>query len=436
MAVTCVLLCAAAALREGRAQQAAPQPPRGLVAEIRAWADSAEGARQAGDWARYARFTDSVYARLGSYPNIIWAQARGAARLGDSARVRDRVTAFAAMGVYRDVDADSAFLPYRERPWFEAAVKRIRAANAAAPRARVRTTLADSLFVPEGIAVDRRDGSVLVSSIHRGQVARVASDGALHVLIDLADQRLGAAFGIAVDQERRLVYVGAQQIPHAVGYVAGDSGRTAVGVYELDTGKPVARLNAPADGEPHTFGDLAVASDGTLWVSDADAGGLFTAAPGARELTRVELSEGLASPQGVTPDASGRAVYVADYLLGIVRVERNGRVAVLARSDSVAVAAVDGLTRVGRTLIGVQNGFVPKRVVAYDLDESGERIVRSRTLEASREVIGGETTHVVPFGEGVLFLANTGWDAFNANGTRKPAVALTPARIAEVHVKP
>src|SRR5262245_59855003 len=91
----------------------------------RAARDSAEVARVARDWPRYAVYLDSVYAGLGNHPTVIWAQGRAAARLGDPARAFERIGTYAAMGLSRSLAADSAFTPYAARPEYAALVARL-----------------------------------------------------------------------------------------------------------------------------------------------------------------------------------------------------------------------------------------------------------------------------------------------------------------------
>src|SRR5687767_8224701 len=82
----------------------------------RAYSDSAELARRSGDWSSYARLVDSVYAGLGNYPTLLWAKARAAARLGQTERAIEGLRLYAATGLSRDMNADSAFVPLLSNP--------------------------------------------------------------------------------------------------------------------------------------------------------------------------------------------------------------------------------------------------------------------------------------------------------------------------------
>ena len=401
----------------------------------RAHSESAERARQAGDWASYARLIDSVYAGLGNHPNLLWARARAAARLGQTERAVEALRVYAASGLSRDVAADSAFVPLLSNPEVRRLKERIDANGAMPARARVHYTIADSGFVPESVVHDSTTDRLFVSSIRHGVVRSLAPDGSTRTVARAADARLGAMFGLALDAPRRVLWAGAQQIPLFDGYATADSGRTAVAAFDLGSGRVLRRLAAPDDSAGHSFGDLAVLADGTLLVSDAVSGAIFTAAPGDSTLRALVPRGPLASPQGIAPVPGGGAFHVADYALGIMRVDlATGRAERVPHPDSIVVSGIDGLIRVGSALVGVQNGTFPKRVIRLDLDAAGDRIVGSRVLESNPEFLG-EATHLVHRNGTIYFMARTGYDDFTEDGTLKPGVALRRPIIGAVELR-
>ena len=77
---------------------------------------------------------------------------------------------------------------------------------------------------------------------------------------------------------------------------------------------------------------------------------------------------------------------------------------------------IDGLTVVdSRTLLGVQNGTNPNRVIRISLDESGRAVVKVEVLAQNRESIR-EPTHGVLVGRDFYFIGNGGFGAFDARG--------------------
>ncbi|HYR07791.1 MAG TPA: hypothetical protein VEQ60_08490, partial [Longimicrobium sp.] len=60
---------------------------------------------------------------------------------------------------------------------------------------------------------------------------------------------------------------------------------------------------------------------------------------------------------------------------GIAAIDReSGEVEWLPVADSTAVSGIDGLVRLGHSLVAVQNGVTPKRVVELRMDDGETRI--------------------------------------------------------------
>jgi hypothetical protein len=82
----------------------------------------------------------------------------------------------------------------------------------------------------------------------------------------------------------------------------------------------------------------------------------------------------------------------------------------------------------GRTLIAIQNGTVPERLIRMTLNPSLTRVVAWETLEANWTGLG-EPTHGVVVGGEFYFIANSGWDRMAADGGLKPGAKFEPPTI-------
>ena len=89
------------------------------------------------------------------------------------------------------------------------------------------------------------------------------------------------------------------------------------------------------------------------------------------------------------------------------------------------MTGIDGLYLVGHTLLAVQNGVTPERVVRLDLDEARSMILAWHPIESNSAGLG-DPTHGVVVGRRFYFIANSGWDHFNEDGTPKANVAVAP----------
>jgi hypothetical protein len=407
-----------------------------VVADDSTWrqhAAAGEAARAAGDWGAWRYQLVRVREVVGYHPSIVYNLARADARLERTEDALAWLQTYAATGLTRDVAADSAFFAMHGSPAWTALVERIAGNARPVASAQPAFALTDSAFMPEGIAFDPRTQRFFLSSIRSGAITAYAADGGgFRELVPARRDGQWAMLALAVDTATRTLWATTAAIPLYGAYQAADSGRSAVLAYDLDSGALRRRWDAPAGGR-HQFGDMTVAPNGDVYVSDTDEGAVYRIARGGTELERFAAG-GLVSPQGLAVASDGRRVLVADYVRGIASIEReSGEVAWLEVADSTAVSGIDGLVRVGHALIAVQNGVTPKRVIELRMNDAETRITGWRALESATPLMT-EPTHAVVVGGEVFFIPDSGWDRLNPDGTIKPGMVLEPAHVLRLRV--
>src|SRR6185295_19054703 len=88
--------------------------------------------------------------------------------------------------------------------------------------------------------------------------------------------------------------------------------------------------------------DVAVAADGTLYVTDSAAGSIYRMRPGEKQLALFGTASAARGANGIAVAPDG-TVYVT-LSTGIGRVDpRDGRLARLAQPDSATTGGIDGL---------------------------------------------------------------------------------------------
>jgi hypothetical protein len=203
---------------------------------------------------------------------------------------------------------------------------------------------------------------------------------------------------------------------------AEDKGKAALLKIELESSRILATLSAPDDGAAHHFGDVAVASDGEVFVSDG-AAVIFRV---AEEKLEPFVRGSFPSMQGIAP---GRNVlYVADYARGILIVDRRTRdVHALRVPPNASLLGIDGLYLVDeRTLIGTQNGTNPNRIVRIRLAPGGLAVSSVDTLLANVADLGDPTLGAIA-GKRFYFNANAQWNLFGGDGRIADPLQLKPA---------
>ncbi len=307
----------------------------------------------------------------------------------------------------------------RAEPAFRAVVEKMAASAAPIDGGLPGWTFPGDMLV-EAVAFDPATKSWFVSSIHQGKVMKIV-DGRVEDHLVLEQD---GAMGMAWDAARNALWVGVAALPQAKGFSEGAEGRSAVLLVE--DGRITRRFELPGR---HVFGDLALRPGGELWVSDSLGGGIYRLA--GEKLEAVIAPGTLRSPQGLTFTPDGRSAYVADYALGVFRLDPERRtVTALEHAGDVCVYGIDGLLLHGGGLLAMQNGTRPHRLVRLVLDGSGARIERAEILDRNDSVV--EPTNGVLAGDTLHYVSTSQWASFGGG----PVESRPPALIRKVVVGP
>jgi hypothetical protein len=382
-------------------------------------------ALQARDWPAFRYHLLRLDTMLRGLPRVQLRLAEVEARLGRPEEALRRLQRYAAMGLTADLSADSALVPLRTLPGWAPVAERI--ARNADPVRRGDTVfvLPSRDMLAEDIAYDPRSRRFFVSSMRERRILAVDRDGRAQDFVASGQDGLWAAVDLGVDLRRRLLWVSTDAIPFQVGYDSADADRAALVAYDLGSGRLVRRIEAPRD-TAHFLADLAVAPTGEVYVSDNATRAVYVVRPGADSLEVVVAPGVLANPQNPAVSPDGRRLFVADYLLGIAVVDlATRRLDWLPQPPDVATNGIDGLYVAGRSLIGVQNGTAPERLVRFPVDEGFTRILSWEVLEQNPQL--DEPTHGVVVGEWFYFIANSGDDRARGAAVRDDPAARPPA---------
>ena len=290
------------------------------------------------------------------------------------------------------------------------------AAPAKAPRPKtpeIAFTLPDVDMIAEDLAYDSARARFLVCSVHRGGIDAVDAKGKVKRFVPADTWGL---FAIAADEKRQLLWAAAAAMPISANFKASDAGQSALLAYDLRTGTSRGRYLPPDEG-PHSFGDLTVGPAGDVYVSDGIGSGVYVLPAGAKAL-RVLVPRGiLKSPQTPVLSTDGQTLYVPDYDQGIAAVDvKTGKLRLLEHDPKVILQGIDGMYAWKGSLIAVQNGVLPNRIVRLTL--SGSSV--SRLEVVVRAGIATELTHAAIKGSWLYFIIRSGWDRADDKGTMTP----------------
>jgi hypothetical protein len=204
-----------------------------------------------------------------------------------------------------------------------------------------------------------------------------------------------------------------------------DSSIAALVRVRIADGQIERRWNLPPAPLGHVLGDLAVDSLGDVFVTDSNDPVLYLLRAGADTLERI-TSPFFRSLQGVAPLPNGNVAYVADYSHGLLRVAvKTGEVVRLAEPPGTTTLGCDGIVLDRGTIVAVQNGVSPARIIRFVLDSTGQRIVRAEVLDRNLAVADEPTIGTIVDRE-FVYVANSQWEEYTNAGVRRPHKPLAP----------
>jgi hypothetical protein len=242
------------------------------------------------------------------------------------------------------------------------------------PDSPVAFRLKDPKLIPEGIAYSPAGERYVIGSIAQRKIIMTDAKGDESDFSKPSD-KLDTVLGLTIDAERGHLYAVSTN-----GFLdeAKTARRNAVVRYHLKNAVYLDRFDAP---DAMQLNDVAVATDGTLYVTDSASATLFRKKWDEKKLTRFGAPGALRGGNGIALGKDGM-LYVASST-GILRIDTaTGEPMRLPQPDTAMTGGIDGLYWHEGDLIGVQNVTNPGRVIRIALADKGSRISGVTVLQS------------------------------------------------------
>jgi len=401
------------------------------------WRDHNAAARAAyerKDYATYRAQLLQLASALSGHSLVLYKLAASEALLGNDTAAIRRLRVYAATGLTAQVASDTDFISLRGRADFDSVVAQLTRNARPITTSELAFTLPDPRILPEDMTYDAAGRAFYVSSMLERKIVRIEASGATRDFVTSGRDGVWSILGLAVDKHRRLLWATTSTLERTRGFAPADSGRGALLAYDLANGRLVHRYDLPASSGHHELGEVAVSDSGDVYVSDGRVGVLYVLRSDASALEPLLADGALVSPQGIVVRPDGR-LFVADYVRGVAIVEPMMRtVSWLPHPHEVPLNGIDGLALRGHTLVAIQNGTTPPRVLRLELDDDMGRVMRSEVLEAN-SAGSSEPTHGVFVGDDFYFIANSGFGRLADDGRVKSGVALERGMIRRARIQ-
>lgn len=417
--LTLALLTCAAALSGAQVPIGIPSVDSATAARA-AWSRAV----RADDLAVSRREVDRAAAAWPTQPTYVWSKAVFAARSLDTAGAFAALGEYADLGLGRDLAAAPELAFLRTLPTYSALAARHDARRGPLVRSEVVSRLQDSTFWPEGVDYDPVEKTYYLAGIRHGTIARLDTSGKSKLLWPGDSLRRGAVMGVRVDAKRRVLWATTSGVPQNATFQPADTALASLLKIDLTSGRVIREWHFPVAGGGHVLGDAAIGPDGDVWISDSIQPLLYRlrSGPGTLETYRSPLFRSL---QGVVVAPNNSSVFIADYSHGLLLMDLpSGRVSRLADAPHSTSLGCDGLAWYRGSIIAVQNGVTPARIVRFHLKAGGRAIERVEVIDRNT-TIADEPTIGTIVGNRFVYVANSQWEKHDERGRKRPEAKLT-----------
>jgi sugar lactone lactonase YvrE len=281
-------------------------------------------------------------------------------------------------------------------------------------------------------------GSFYVSSIQHHTVYRVSLPKAkgrqcsMEELPLPSDAKRWPTMAISADSKRQVLWVTASAMPGFSGISKEDEGKAVLMEIDPTSGKVLHRFDPGTTG-PAVLGDMCVTDQGTVYVTDSIGGGVYRLHGDLQTAKLEKIADGLFSPQTPVLARDGKRLFVADYTMGIAVIDLpaadaapnpSAKLNYLPHPENVAVVGLDGLYRNGDSLIGIQNGTEPERIIRFQMNPAQTEITGDQVIHQIGQF---DPTHAVQVDGWFYATAHAGWSKVDdSTGQLKPGEKFTP----------
>jgi hypothetical protein len=281
----------------------------------------------------------------------------------------------------------------------------------------------------DALAWDAKRGQLLVGGARDGKVQLADSNGKLSDFITAdAHNGLWGIDALGIDAAHGKLFVASSATAIYKGFNAENAGQSGIFEFDLGSGRFVKKYTfSKADGA-HRVTALAVGNDGQVFAADSSRRQVFKIDGGA--LKEILSNPKLTSISALTLSADGRTLYLADFALGIFGYDLAKAEAFEPRHNAanLVLGGIVGMHWYDGTLVIIENGMVPRRVMRLQLSADGRSIEGAMPLDAAQPAFQDIGPGTVA-GDKLYFFTNREDSLYDSRGVLTEADKLEPTRV-------
>ena len=239
------------------------------------------------DWSGSVAGAKSLVELLNGAPDSILELARAKVHTGDLDGAFDDLEKFVRMGQSTDLlTASFEFAPLRKQPEFARVLDDMAKNRVAISLARTALHLSEPALLPEDLDYDANTKRFFITTVRGKKIISADFAGAISEFAKAPDD--WPLLAIKIDPKRNLIWATEVALRGFVFVSESDWGRSAVLCYDLRTGKLLHRIEGPRGS---ALGDMTLAPDGDVIISDGDGGGVYRVKESNQELERLDAGD-------------------------------------------------------------------------------------------------------------------------------------------------
>ncbi len=287
---------------------------------------------------------------------------------------------------------------------------------------------------PESIAYDPLTENFYLSSFHLRKIVQIDKEGNVSDFIEEAEDGIWAVSGIKIDTVRRCLWATTVAAPQMIDFEEEEEGATGIFKYDLESGQLLKKYLLQ-EKEAHWLGDLALHPNGDVYATDSKQALIYYIKMKPDSLEEYVSHPNFVSLQGITFDIPASNLFIADYRNGIFKIDLDSReILPMLAPEKVSLKGIDGLYFYDNSLITIQNGVNPMRVMRHEMDENQLTFNCSQILDHNHPAFDEPTLGVIV--EDILFyIANSPWTKYKKDGTMFSVEKLSDAIILKTKLK-
>lgn len=348
-----------------------------------------------------------------NHPRLLYNIAAGYALNNQTDSALVYLARVANMGLYVPAANDSDFVSMFENDKFSSIVAEFNQNTIPIQNSKKYFDYEEVDLIPESVAFDKQTNRYFISSVYKGKIISY-SDGVFDEFYVPIDGDAFSLLGMKVDNENRELWVCAAGLPQSNNLDSAKIGKSKILAFDLDSNQLKNEFIVD-DTLEHLFGDLEIADDASVYISDSKTNCIYLVRKEANSLDLFYEPEGVYSLQGIDSDSEGN-LWIADYTTGIYKIELKTKNQIRIKSpQNLTTLGIDGLYIHEDFLLGIQNGVNPNRLIKMELNDERNAITDWSTIDSNHMFFDDPTLGVI-VEDFFYYVANSNWNKFDRNG--------------------